>query len=97
MSHSSFRPAPGARVSDYDYELPAGRIARYPEDRRDQSRLLVVDRRLSHLRHLLFADLVSLFANGDCLVVNESKVLPARLRGRKPTGAPAEVLLLRPV
>jgi S-adenosylmethionine:tRNA ribosyltransferase-isomerase len=96
VNHSSSPPAPGARVSDYDYELPSDRIARYPMDRRDQSRLLTVDRSSSQPRHLLFSDIVGLFSHGDVLVLNESKVLPARLKGRKPTGALAEVLLLRP-
>jgi len=89
-------PTPGTRVSDYDYELPSDRIARYPAQRRDESRLLVVDRKDGSLRHLAFRDLVSLVSPGDLLVVNESKVLPVRLLGQKPTGAPAEVFLLRP-
>lgn len=86
----------GSRVSDYDYRLPPGRVARYPAERRDESRLLVVPRDRGGFRHLRFHQAVELFAPGDVLVVNESKVIPARLLGRKPTGAPAEVLLLRP-
>jgi S-adenosylmethionine:tRNA ribosyltransferase-isomerase len=70
-------------------------IARYPAERRDESRLMVVDRGEAHLRHRLFRDLPELFSPGDALVVNESRVLPVRLLGRKPTGAPAEILLLR--
>src|SRR5688572_28758521 len=86
--------ADGSRLSDYDYELPPGRIARYPAERREQSKLLaLVD---DALRDLRFADIVELFAPGDVLVVNETKVIPARLLGRKPTGAPAEILLMRP-
>jgi S-adenosylmethionine:tRNA ribosyltransferase-isomerase len=88
---------PGSRVSHYEYELPPGRVARYPADRRDSSRLLVVDRDGSPFRHLRFADITSLVSAGDVLVINESRVLPVRLLGRKPTGAPAEVFLLRPV
>lgn len=87
---------PGSLVSDYDYTLPAGRIARYPAEKRDQSRLLVLDREGGGIRHLRFRDLPSLFSPDDLLVVNESRVLPVRLLGRKPTGAPAEILLLRP-
>jgi S-adenosylmethionine:tRNA ribosyltransferase-isomerase len=94
---SSEPPVPGSRVSDYHYELPPGRIARYPARDRDESRLLVVDRGGSPIRHLRFRDLVHLVPPGDLLVVNESRVLPARLLGRKPTGAPSEILLLRPV
>jgi S-adenosylmethionine:tRNA ribosyltransferase-isomerase len=94
---SSGPPVPGSRVPDYDYELPPGRIARYPVKDRDESRLLVVDRGGGPIRHLRFRDLVGLVPSGDLLVLNESRVLPARLLGRKPTGAPSEILLLRPV
>ena len=87
---------PGTLVSHYDYDLPEGRIARYPAERRDDSKLLVIPAGTDDLRHLGFRDVVDLFAPGDVLVVNESKVLPARLLGRKPTGAAAEILLIRP-
>jgi len=91
---------PGARVSDYEYDLPPGRIASHPTDRRDESRLLVVGPAApgpeDGFRHLRFRDLPELVAPGDVLVLNESRVLPARLLGRKPTGAPSEILLLRP-
>jgi S-adenosylmethionine:tRNA ribosyltransferase-isomerase len=92
---------PGALVSDYDYVLPPDRIARYPTERRDESRLLVVPRQGAHaeapsFRHLRFRDLPELVRPGDVMVVNESRVIPARLLGRKPTGAPCEILLLRP-
>jgi S-adenosylmethionine:tRNA ribosyltransferase-isomerase len=90
------RTPDGSELSDYDYELPPDRVARYPAARRDASRLLAVGES-GELRHLGFHDVVSLFRPGDALVVNETKVMPARLLGRKPTGAPAEVLLLRPV
>jgi S-adenosylmethionine:tRNA ribosyltransferase-isomerase len=89
-------PLPGSLAADYDYELPPGRIARYPLERRDLSRLLVLDRKDSTLRHLVFSDLKALVAPGDLMVLNESRVLPVRLLGRKPTGAPAEIMLLRP-
>ncbi len=86
----------GTRVSDYEYELPPGRIARYPTERRDQSRLLVVPRGSEPFEHRVFSDVVGMLKSGDVLVVNESRVRPARLLGRKPTGAPSEILLLRP-
>jgi S-adenosylmethionine:tRNA ribosyltransferase-isomerase len=86
----------GGLVSHYDYELPPHRIARYPAARRDESRLLLVPEGTAPLRHLSFSQVVEVFHPGDVLVVNESKVLPARLLGRKPTGAPSEVLLIRP-
>jgi S-adenosylmethionine:tRNA ribosyltransferase-isomerase len=91
------RVSDGARVEDYDYALPEGRIARYPAPHRDESRLLVVHRGGGPLEHLRFREVPRLFAPGDVMVVNESRVLPARLLGRKPTGAPSEVLLIRPV
>lgn len=87
--------ADGTRVSDYDYELDPARIARYPARRRDESRLLVVPPEGS-FHHLRFRRLTDLLGPGDVLVVNESKVLPVRLLGRKPTGAPSEVFLIRP-
>ena len=86
----------GRRMADYDYVLPYERIARYPAERRDESRLLVVPPGGARFRHLRFRDVTELFRPGDLLVVNESRVRPARLLGRKPTGAPAEVLLLGP-
>jgi S-adenosylmethionine:tRNA ribosyltransferase-isomerase len=86
----------GTRVSDYEYDLPAGRIARYPAERRDHSRLLEVPLEGGPLAHRRFTDLLDLLDPGDVLVVNESRVTPARLLGRKPTGAPSEILLLRP-
>ena len=86
----------GSCVSDYEYELPPERIARYPTERRDQSRLLVVPLGGEPLEHRIFSDLVALLSPGDVLVVNESRVHAARLLGRKPTGAPSEILLLRP-
>lgn len=85
-----------SRTDAYHYDLPPGRIARYPTEERDESRLLVVDPD-GPFRHLLFADLPNLLTPGDLLVLNESRVLPVRLLGRKPTGALCEVLLLRPV
>jgi S-adenosylmethionine:tRNA ribosyltransferase-isomerase len=84
-------------ASAYDYHLPPERIAQHPVEPRDRSRLLVVPRDGQPFRHLEFRDLVELVPAGDALVLNETRVFPARLRGRKPTGAPAEVLLLRPM
>jgi len=83
-------------TSAFDYVLPPGRIARYPEARRDHSRLLVLDRCAGAVRHGRFSDLADLVLPGDALILNETRVRPARLVGRKPTGAPGEVLLLRP-
>ncbi len=88
------------RAEAYDYHLPEGRIAQEPAEPRDASRLLVVDREASiedAFEHRTFRDMVDLIPAGDVLVLNETRVFPARLRGAKPTGAPAEILLLRPV
>ena len=89
---------PGQRVatSDFDYDLPPERIARYPAGRRSDARLLVLSRSSGRVRHMRFRDLPALMDARDLLVVNDTRVFPARLRGRKPTGAAAEVLLLRP-
>jgi S-adenosylmethionine:tRNA ribosyltransferase-isomerase len=89
-------PDPGSRTADYDFDLPSDRIARYPTDRRDRSRLLRVDRASGSISHHHFADLVDEIPAGDLLVLNETKVFPARLRGRKTTGGEAEALLLHP-
>ena len=83
-------------TADFHYELPPGRIARYPSERRSDSRLLVLSRSTGEIRHHRFRDLPELLDPGDLMVVNDTRVFPARLRGRKPTGAAAEVLLLRP-
>jgi S-adenosylmethionine:tRNA ribosyltransferase-isomerase len=86
----------GSRTSDYDFPLPPERIAQSPAERRDASRLLVVDRATGALAHRRFSDLPDYLRPGDALVLNETRVFPARLVGRKPTGAHAEVLLLTP-
>lgn len=83
-------------TSDFDYELPGGRIAEYPAPRRADSRLLVVRCSDGRIEHRRFRDLPGLMNAGDLLVVNDTRVFPARLLGRKPTGAAGEVLLIRP-
>ncbi len=83
-------------TSAYDYELPADRIARHPTPRRDHSRLLVLDRSTGAVAHRRFHQLTELVRPGDALILNETRVRAARLVGRKPSGAPGEVLLLRP-
>jgi S-adenosylmethionine:tRNA ribosyltransferase-isomerase len=82
-------------VSDFDYDLPPELIAQHPAERRDASRLLEVPPEGPFV-HRSFQELPDLLAPGDVLVVNQSRVFPARLLGRKPTGARAEVLLVRP-
>jgi len=87
----------GDRTSDYDFELPHELIAQRPLERRDASRLMIVDRAAQSIRHGKFTDIVELLSPRDALVVNRSRVLRARLLGTRPSGAPAEVLLLRPL
>lgn len=84
------------RTADFDYDLPASSIAQTPATPRDSSRLLVLDRAGGPLRHHVFRDLPSLLRPEDLLVLNETRVIPARLMARKqPGGGRAEVLLLK--
>ncbi|MDP9464343.1 MAG: S-adenosylmethionine:tRNA ribosyltransferase-isomerase, partial [Actinomycetota bacterium] len=84
------------RLTDFDYELPAERIAQVPIEPRDAARLLV-DRGSAAPDHLHVHDLPTLLVDGDLLVVNDTKVIPARLRLHRETGGVAEVLLLEPL
>jgi S-adenosylmethionine:tRNA ribosyltransferase-isomerase len=84
-------------AEDFDFELPPGQIAQVPPPVRGASRLMTVDRTSGAVGHRQFAELPSLLQPGDLLVVNETRVVPARLRGRKAaTGGQAELLLVRP-
>jgi S-adenosylmethionine:tRNA ribosyltransferase-isomerase len=80
----------------FDYDLPDHLIAQTPASRRDESRLLVVDRATRRWDHRRFAELPELLAEGDRLFRNNAAVLPARLHGRRPTGGAVECLLLQP-
>lgn len=84
-------------IADFDYELPPEAIAQEPLPERDASRLLVLDRQTGRLRHQRFRDLPELLEPGDLLVVNRSRVFPARLLGHRVGGGEAEILLLRPL
>lgn len=84
------------RTSDFDYDLPENLIAQRPADRRDASRLMVLDRRTETIRHSTFDRLPDLLEGGDALVLNRSRVLRARLRVTRPGGGAAELLMLRP-
>ncbi|MBD3333920.1 MAG: tRNA preQ1(34) S-adenosylmethionine ribosyltransferase-isomerase QueA, partial [Candidatus Eisenbacteria bacterium] len=88
-------PPPSA-TSAYDYHLPPARIAQRPASPRDTARLLVVDRGAEGFVHATFRDLPRFLHPGDLLILNVSRVLRARLRGRRPTGGQAEVLLVEP-
>lgn len=83
-------------TDDFDYDLPTGSIAQAPADPRDSCRLLVLDRQSGQVDHRVFSDLPEYLRTGDLLIVNETRVLPARLHGAKDeTGGAVEVLLLR--
>jgi S-adenosylmethionine:tRNA ribosyltransferase-isomerase len=84
----------GMKTSELDYELPAELIAQRPLERRDDSRLLVYDRASGEIEHAFFRDLPSFLPAGSLVVVNDTRVIPARLRLRRPGGGEAEVLLL---
>lgn len=84
------------RTTDFDYDLPAELIAQRPPAERDGARMLVLDPRQDRRAHAMVRDLPDLLAPGDCLVLNDTRVLPARLRGAREGGGEAEVLLLRP-
>lgn len=87
--------ARGSRTPDYDFELPPELIAQQPTARREDSRLMVVHRLTGEIHHRRFIDLPELIAPNDCLVINTTKVFRARLLGKRASGAPAEILLLR--
>jgi S-adenosylmethionine:tRNA ribosyltransferase-isomerase len=83
------------KKSDFNFVLPEELIAQTPLERRDASRLLVMDKRTGALEHRHFFDLPDYLQPGDCLVLNDSRVLPARLIGTRSTGGAVEVVLLR--
>lgn len=83
------------KTSDFWYDLPEELIAQTPLEQRDSSRLLVMDRQTGTVTHRNFYDVLDYLHPGDCLVMNDSRVLPARLLGHRPTGGAVEVLLLR--
>ena len=91
-------PDAAIRTSDFDYPLPQELIAQTPIEPRDQSRLLVLDRATGTMHHHRFHEIVALLRPGDLLVFNDSRVIPARLRGRKSgSGGQVELLLLHPI
>ena len=92
----SRRPEESYPTSAFDYELPADRIAQYPAARRDESRLMVLDRAKGAIEHRHFRDLLDYIRPEDAVVLNETRVFPARLIGKRESGAEAEILLLRP-
>ena len=82
-------------IKEFDYDLPPGLIAQYPADNRDHSRLMVLDRHKNTIEHKSFFEIADYLKKGDVLVLNDTKVIPARLEGKKETGGKIEVLLLK--
>ena len=95
--HVWHRPATDLRTDDFDYDVPPDLVAQVPAEPRDASRLLVVDRATGHVAHHVFRDLPDLLDLGDVLVVNDSRVIAARLHARRVTGGLVELLVLRPL
>ncbi len=83
------------KVSDFNYDLPEELIAQHPYDKRDEARLMLLDRNNETIEHKVFKDIIDYLNPGDCLVINNTKVLPSRLLGFKDTGAHIEFLLLK--
>ncbi len=82
------------KVSDFYYDLPKELIAQVPIEKRDESRLLILDKSTGEIIHKTFKDIIDYLEPGDCLVRNNTKVIPARIYGKKETGANVEFLLL---
>ena len=83
------------KTSDFDYHLPETSIAQTPLEPRDSSRLLVLNRQTGELKHRIFREIGDYLRLGDLLVLNQTRVIPARIYARKPTGGKVELLLLR--
>jgi S-adenosylmethionine:tRNA ribosyltransferase-isomerase len=83
------------KTSDFDYRLPEASIAQTPLESRDSSRLLVLNRQTGELEHRIFREVGDYLSPGDLLVLNQTRVIPARIYARKPTGGKVELLLLR--
>ena len=81
-------------LKSYNFDLPEERIAQNPKENRDESRLLLLKRGTGHVSHFYFKDVIDLLQKGDLLVVNNTKVIPARLKGKKETGGKVEVLII---
>ena len=82
------------KVSDFNYDLPEELIAQVPIEKRDESRLMILNRKDQTIEHKTFKDIIDYLEPGDCLVRNNTKVIPARIYGKKETGAKVEFLLL---
>ena len=84
------------KLSEFSFDLPEELIAEYPSDNRDEARLMVIHRKTGKIEHKLFKDVLNYFSEGDVMIMNNTRVFPARMYGNKEkTGAKIEVFLLR--
>ena len=83
-------------LSNYNYEIPQELIAQVPIEKRSNSKLIILNRRDKSIQHKNFFDIVNILNENDCLVINTTKVVPARLYGKKSTGGKVELLFLNP-
>jgi S-adenosylmethionine:tRNA ribosyltransferase-isomerase len=96
MNIVSLRQTNAMKLSHFQFNLPKELLAEYPAENRDESRLMVVNREKKTIEHKTFKDVIDYFGDGDVLILNNTKVFPARLYGNKEkTGARIEVFLLR--
>ncbi len=87
-------PSHDWKLSSYDYKLPQSLIAQYPAPKREQARMLFLERKSGKISNRNFTEIVSLLPESSCLVINNTKVLPARLPGKRQTGGKIEALLI---
>ena len=78
------------KVSEFRFDLPEELIAQHPYDKRDEARLMIMDKKTKKIEHKIFKNVADYLEAGDCLVINNTKVLPARLYGKKETCARSE-------
>ena len=83
------------KLTDFNYNLPEELIAQTPIQKRDESRLMLLDKNTGEIQHKIFKDIIDYLEPGDCIVRNNTKVIPARLYGKKETGANVEFVLLK--
>lgn len=83
------------KLSDFDYNLPKELIAQYPADKRDASRMMVIERKTGKINHMKFADFPSYIKKGDIVVLNDTKVINVRLMGKRRTGGRTEIFLTK--
>lgn len=82
-------------ILDYDYDLPEEYIAQHPHEKRDEAKLMVLNKKTGELKHKIFKDIIDFLNKGDVLVLNDTKVIPARIMGEKSTGAKVEIVLIK--